>query len=330
MRRTHPLLPVLAAGLLYSTPAMAAPELTGTVAIGPEPVTVVVESGTHRAFVADAGLGAVIPYDGARGSVLAPINVDGQPSSLALDNRGHRLFVGNQDTVGSAVSVIDTGSGQAQTFMPAGHRVWCLGFDEAINRLYVGDPDAGELLAVDGASGQVQGHVPLGGAPVSIAINPGNGEVAVAVQGNAPALLVIDPNNLDMNPLVVPVSVGQPMQVAVDSTTGKFFVARSGLDPVLLVLRPASTSFDNSIPVAGGVTGIAIDRNSQIYLSHATGQATIIDGTTGNPVADLPVGAGANQVSDAPNHAAIDPDSSPTRVYMVDTASGTLAIVTNQ
>jgi DNA-binding beta-propeller fold protein YncE len=330
MSRTLSLLPFLAAGLVYSQPTMAAPQLTGAVAIGPEPVTVVVEAGTHQAFVADAGLGAVIQYDGARGSVLAPINIEGQPSSLALDSRGHRLFVGNQDTVGAAVSVIDTGSGQAQTFMPSGHRVWCMGFDEALNRLYVGDPDAGELVAVDGASGQTQGSVPLGGAPVSIAVNPTNGEVAVAVQGYAPALLVVDPNNLDMNPLAIPVSDGQPMQVAVDSTTGKFFVARNGVDPVLLVLRPASTTFDNSIPVAGGVTGVAIDRNSQIYLSHATGQATVIDGATGNPVADVPIGAGPAQVSDAPNHAAVDPDSSPTQVYMVDTASGTLAILTNQ
>jgi DNA-binding beta-propeller fold protein YncE len=330
MSRTHSLLPVLAAGLIYSSPAMAAPQLTGTVAIGPEPVTVVVEAGTHQAFAADAGLGAIIQYDGARGSVLAPINVEGQPSSLTLDNRGHRLFVGNQDTVGAAVSVIDTGSGQAQTFLPSGHRVWCLGFDEALNRLYVGDPDAGELVAVDGASGQTQGSVPLGGAPVSIAVNPGNGEVAVAVQGNAPALVVVDPNNLDANPLAIPISDGQPMQVAVDGTTGKFFVSRSGVDPALLVLRPASPAFDNSIPVAGGVTGIAIDQNSQIYLAHATGQASIIDGTTGNPVTDVPIGAGPNQVSIAPNHVAVDPDSSPTRVYIVDTASGTLDILTNQ
>jgi DNA-binding beta-propeller fold protein YncE len=165
---------------------------------------------------------------------------------------------------------------------------------------------------------------------VAIAVNPSNGEVAVSVQGSAPALAVIDPNNLTSNALSIPVQNGQPMQVAVDSVTGKFFVARGGLDPVLLVLRPASTAFDNSIPVTPGVTGIAIDRNSQIYLSHASGVASVIDGTTGNPVAEVPIGAGSNQVSDAPNHAAVDPDSTPTRIYMVDTASGTLSILTQQ
>jgi len=291
---------------------------------------VAVEGGTHRVFVADPDLGAVVMYDGSRDVVGGTINVDGQPSSLAVDTQGHRIFIGNRDTVGPAVSVADTGTGNVQTLVPAGHRVWCLGYDAQINRLYVGDPDGRDLVAVDGSSGQTVGQVPLGGAPVSIAVNAGNGEIAVAVQGTAPALAVIDPNNLTANALSIPVQNGQPTQVAVDSVTGKFFVARGGLDPVLLVLRPQSTTFDNSIPVTPGVTGIAIDRNSQIYLSHATGVASIIDGTTGNQVSEVPIGAGNNQVSDSPNHAALDPDSTPTRVYMVDTSSGTLSILTGQ
>ena len=310
--------------------ALAGPTLTDNVAISPQPLTVAVEAGTHRVFVADSDLGAVVMFDDSSGVVGGTINVDGQPSSLVIDNQGHRLFIGNRDTVGAAVSVADTGSGSAQTLIPAGHRVWCLGYDEQLNRLYVGDPDGRDLIAVDGSSGQTVGQVPLGGEPVAIAVNPSNGEIAVAVQGNAPALAVIEPNNLTTNALIIPVQNGQPTQVAVDSTTGKFFVARGGLDPALLVLRPQSTTFDNSIPVSPGVTGIAIDRNSQIYLSHASGVASVIDGTTGNPVAQVPIGAGNNQVSDSPNHAAVDPDSTPTRVYMVDTASGTLSILTGQ
>jgi DNA-binding beta-propeller fold protein YncE len=208
--------------------------------------------------------------------------------------------------------------------------VWCLGYDEQINRLYVGDPDVRQLLAVDGSSGKTVGQVPLAGAPVAIAVNPTTGEIAVAVQGTAPALAVIDSNNLTANALTIPVPDGQPTQVAVDSTTGKFFVARSGLNPVLLVLRPQSTTFDNSIPVNPGVTGIAIDRNSQIYLSRAAGVASVIDGTTGNPVGEVPIGAGNNQASYSPNHAAVDTTSVPTRVYMVDTTSGILSILTGQ
>jgi DNA-binding beta-propeller fold protein YncE len=324
------LLSCLVSMVIGGSRALAAPSVTDNVPISPQPLTVAVEAGTHRVFVADSDLGAVVMFDDSSGVIGGTINVDGQPSSLAVDNQGHRLFIGNRDTVGASVSVADTGTGNVQTLIAAGHRTWCLGYDEQINRLYVGDPDARELLVVDGSSGQTVGQVPLGGAPVAIAVNPSNGEIAVAVQGSAPALEVIEPNDLTANALTIPVQDGQPTQVAVDSTTGKFFVARGGLDPALLVLRPQSTTFDNSIPVTAGVTGIAIDRNSQIYLSHATGVASIIDGTTGNPVAQVPIGAGNNQVSDSPNHAAVDPDSTPTRVFMVDTASGTLSILTGQ
>jgi DNA-binding beta-propeller fold protein YncE len=330
MTRPLNLLPCAVTFLLGAARVAAAPVVTNSVAIGPQPLSVVVEAGTHQVFVADADLGAVVQYDGSSGTIVGSINIDGQPASLALDDRGHRLFVGNRDTVGPAVSVVDTDSGEVQPLVPAGPRVWGLAFDETLNHLYLGDPDTGDLIIVDGSSGQNVGRVPLGGTPVAIAINPSNGEVGVAVQGRAPALAVLDPSSQAMNALPVPLQEGQPMQVAVDSVTGKFFVARSGANPALLVLRPASSTFDNAIPVAPGVTGIAIDRNSQIYLSHATGTATVIDGTSGNPVAEVPIGGAPNAAGAAPNHAAVDPDSTPTRVYMVDTASGTLSILTNQ
>lgn len=330
MIRPLGLLPCLLTMLISTGSALAAPTVTNSVTIGPQPLGVVVEAGTQRVFVSDTILGAVVEYDGARGVVGSPINIDGQPASLAIDNQGHRLFVGNVDTTGPAVSVVDTGTGQVSSLVAAGHRVWGLAFDGEINHLYVGDPDTGEVAVVDGSTGQSIGRVPVGGAPVAIAVNPTNGEVAVAVQGNSPALALIDPNNLGNSAVRIPMPDGPPTQVGVDTNTSKFFVARGGSNPALLVLRPAATAFDNAIPIAPGVNGIAIDRNSQIYLSHAANQATIIDGATGNPVAELPFGDAANQVAAAPNHAAVDPDSSPTRVYMVDSANGTLSILTNQ
>jgi DNA-binding beta-propeller fold protein YncE len=311
--------------LLFAGGAAAVPALTGTAAIGPRPVAVAVERGTHRVYVADAELGAVVQFDGARGAIIGTVNVGGQPSSLAIDNTGHRVFVGNRDVVGPAVSVINATSGQAQAFVPQGHRVRCLAFDETINRLYVGDPDGNDVMMVDGGSGQVMGTVPAGGPPVAIALNPQDGEVGVAVQGPSPALVLFGPNEQSSNTVPVPITDGQPLQVAVDSNTGKFFVARGGANPALLVLRPDSTTFDNAIPIQPNVTGLAIDpRTSRIYMSHGAPElATVIDGASGSPVALLPIG-------DEPNHAAVDVDSTPARVYMVDTATGVLSILTDQ
>jgi len=318
----------LALMLGFAGRAAAVPGVTATVPIGPRPVAVAVERNTHHVYVADVDLGAVVVYDGTRGAISGSINVGGQPSSLALDNVGHRLFVGNRDVVGPAVSVVDTTTGHTQSFLPAGLRVRGLVFDEGISpagRLYVGDPAGNDVMVVDGGTGQVTGHIPLGGPPVAIALNPTNGEVAVAVQGPAPVLALIDPSSQTMSAAPIPIQEGQPVQVAVDSNTGKFFVARGGANPALLVLRPGSTMFDNAIPIAPDVTGLAIDpRTSRIYLSHgAADLAEVIDGTSGNPLALVPIG-------DAPNHAAVDIDSTPTQVYMVDTVGGVLSILTDQ
>ncbi len=311
--------------LKLAGPVAAVPALTNTVAIGPRPVAVAVERGTHRVYVADVELGAVVEFDGARGVITGSVNVGGQPSSLAIDNTGHRVFVGNRDVVGPAVSVIDAASGRAQAFLPQGHRVRGMAFDETVNRLYVGDPDGNDVMIVDGGSGQVVGSMPLGGPPVAVALNPQDGEVGVAVQGPAPALTLFDPNSQNMSALPVPITDGLPVQVAVDSTTGKFFVARDGANPALLVLRATSTSFDNSIPIAPNVTGLAIDpRTSRIYMSHGAPElASVIDGASGNPLALLPIG-------DTPNHAAVDIDSTPARIYMADTATGVLSVLADQ
>jgi DNA-binding beta-propeller fold protein YncE len=310
--------------LIASLRAAAVPAVTATLPVGPRPVTVAVDR-SSRVYVADAELRAVVQVDGARGTVLGPIDVGGQPSSMVIDDPGRRLFVGNTSLTGAAVTVIDLGSGRAREFLRPGTRVQSLAFDPEVNQLYIATPDAGELLIVNGTTAEVVDRLPVGGVPAAVAVNERNGEVAVAVQGTAPVLALLDPADRAGGFVRVPVPEGQPLQVAVDTSTDKFFVTRGGANPALLVLRPGSSQFDNAIPVAPGPSGLAIDsRTSRIYLSHAAvSQATVIDGATGTPLAVLPLG-------DSANHAAVDPTSSPTRVYIVDTANGLLSILTDQ
>jgi DNA-binding beta-propeller fold protein YncE len=310
---------------LWTVLALAVPSVTTTIPIGRRPVAVAVDGRDHRVYVADVEQGTVIPYDTTRGVVGAPITVGGQPSSLVVDSAGGRLFVGSRDGAGASVSVVNLSAGSARAFLPAGRPIRGMAYDPEINRLYVGAADTGELLIVDGSSAQILERLRLGGLPTSIAVNEQNGEVAIAVQGPAPTLTVLDPSDRSAEPLGIPVPDGQPMHVDVDTTTGKFFVTRAGLSPALLVLRPGSTAFDNAITTAPGVTGLAVDsRTSRIYLAHATANlATVIDGASGTPIAVLPLDAGAN-------HVAVDEASTPTRVYMLDTSGALLSVLTDQ
>lgn len=303
--------------------AAAVPALTATVPLGPRPVAVAVDPSTHRVYVADVELGQVVQLDGAQRTATGTINVGDQPSSLAVDDRGRRLFVGNRGIVGPAVTVVDTAGGRTRALIPAGLRVHGLAFDPQVNLLYVGDADGGNLLVVNADSGSVTNRVPLGGLPVAVAVNKSNGEVAAAVQGAGPSLVLLDPNTRNLTR--VPVMDGQPLHVDVDTGTGKFFVTRGGTNPALLVLRPGSNTFDNAIPIAPGPTGLAVDsRSSRIYLAHAgPNLATVIDGASGQPVALVPIG-------DMPNHVAVDMGSTPARIYIVDTASSILSILTDQ
>jgi DNA-binding beta-propeller fold protein YncE len=311
--------------LTVAASARAVPAVTGTVAIGPRPVAVAVDPTTHQVYVADTDLGAVVQFGGQQRAIAGTINIGGQPSSLAVDSAGRRLFVGNRDVVSAAVTLVDLTNGHTRAFVPAGHRVAGLAYDSqaAPPRLYVGDPDGQQLLVLDASSGSTLDQVPLGGVPTNVAVNEHTGEVAVTVQGPAPTLAVVNPDTSDV--LQVPVTGGQPLHVAADPQTDKFFVTRDGLSPGLLVLRPGSSNFDNTIEIAAGVSGIGIDpRNSRIYVSHATANLmTVIDGSSGTPVAIVPTTDGAN-------HLAVDIGSTPTHVYVADTVNGVLTILTDQ
>jgi DNA-binding beta-propeller fold protein YncE len=310
--------------LLSVLPAEAVPAVTATLPVAARPVTVAVDR-SSRVYVADAEQGAVVQVDGSRLAILRSIDVDGRPSALVVDDQGQRVFVGNGSLTGPAVTVIDLATGRAREFLSAGRRVQALAFDAEINQLYAADPDTGELLFVNGANGEVVDRLSLGGLPVGIAVNDKTGEVGVAVQGTAPVLALIDPADRAAGAVRVPVPEGQPLHVAVDSSTEKFFVTRGGANPALLVLRPSSSQFDNAIPIAPGPSGLAIDsRTSRIYLAHAAaGQASVIDGGTGTVIAMLPLG-------DSANHVAVDPTSTPARIYVVDTTTGLLSVLTDQ
>src|ERR1051326_8731162 len=137
MFQRNNLLFCLAALAIGAGVAIAQPTLTSTVQISPRPVAVAVDRSTHQVFVADAELGAVVQYDGARGALVGSIPVGGAPASLAVDSTGGRVFVGNRalvsNTTGTAaapaVMVVDIPTGRAQSFLSSGRRVGALGFD---------------------------------------------------------------------------------------------------------------------------------------------------------------------------------------------------------
>src|SRR5260370_34774035 len=66
--------------LIIAGRALAAPTVAGNVPISPEPLTVAVEAGTHRVFVADGVLGAVGRVYDSRGAVGGTIHGHREPS----------------------------------------------------------------------------------------------------------------------------------------------------------------------------------------------------------------------------------------------------------
>ena len=122
--RSRPLVWWTAAALIgiLTIPVLAVPSLTATVPIGRRPVAVATDSRDHRVYVADVELGAVIPYDGTRGAVGAPITVGGQPASLRgrfIIDRGTRVRVNVLEaTVGGSPIPVELVEGELAKINP--------------------------------------------------------------------------------------------------------------------------------------------------------------------------------------------------------------------
>ena len=164
-------------------------------------------------------------------------------------------------------------------------------------RAIVFSPATGKVYAVDTARGAVQVYsgaspgasrdprrVPVGSAPVSVAVNADNGIAYVANAGDG-TVSVIDGSS---DSVVARVPVGShPYSIAVDSATGKVYVTHTYSDQLSILDGATNTATDLK---TGGSDLIAIDsQRGTIYLLGYGGAVKVLDIVSGQ-LTERPVG----------------------------------------
>lgn len=237
---------------------------------------------------------------------LSP-DVTGHFDHLAIDLRGHRLFVTPEAY--KSVLVLDYTTGKTI------HKIVGIGVPHAVlyradlNRIYVTDGDPGELKIFDGKSYRLIKSIKLQAHTDSIAYDPGS-KYLYAISGgkeaneakstiyivNTTSGMVVGKITLDSDALEA---------MALDTKRGRLYVndtAKGRIDVISLKTRsviarwPITLGHDN--------TSMALDEaHNRLFVGCRSGSLVVFDTTVGKELMSLPLTTGVDDmVFDSPMH----------------------------
>jgi len=165
--------------------------VTRTIAVGPNPLGLVLSPDNERLYVANSGNGSgstVSVIDTITNAVVGTITVGNTPTHLSISPDGSRLYVSNQRS--SNLTVIDTTTLTAVQTIPLPSGPWASAITPDGRYLYVTDRSGSPLSVVD-TSTFTSVAVSAGMNGVDVAISP-DGRFAYVSQQYMRRIVVID------------------------------------------------------------------------------------------------------------------------------------------
>jgi YVTN family beta-propeller protein len=250
---------------------------------GTAPLTVAMDSITHKLYAANELSDNVTVVDGATNTATT-VPVGMQPLAIAVNQTTNMVYVANG--ADGTVTVIDAGSNNATSTVGVGTFPQQIAINPVTNRIYVsntGGPDipGTTVTVIDAASGNSTATVNAGTSPYAIAVNTVTDKIYVAgiSTGITPdSVTIIDGATNGTSS----VTVGAGAQaVAIDSGLNKVYVANTNSNNVT-VIDAGNSNAVTTVPTGFSPIAIAINATThKVYVTDNTGASvTVIDGNT--------------------------------------------------
>jgi len=202
-----------------------------------------------RVYVANYGGNDISVIDTNTNSVIATVDVGGNPRGVAVTPDGTKVYVAHQAS--GYVTVFDAVTHTVITTVYSGGAPYGVAVSPDGTRVYVATMWANTVSVIDTGTDTVVATVPVGNYPYGVAVSPDGSRVFVA-NGNAvnsnptPSVSVIDTAT---NVVIATVPVGSwPFGVAVTPDGTKVYVANAGSNSVS-VIDIATNSVMNTVGV---------------------------------------------------------------------------------
>ncbi|WP_445183436.1 Hsp70 family protein [Pseudonocardia sp. Cha107L01] len=289
----------------------------GVISVGQGPSAVAISPDGRRAYVPNAGSGAmagntVSVIDTATNTVIATVPVGVGPSGVAITPGGGYVYVANGDA--NSVSVIDTVNDTVTATVPVGREPSGVAITADGRDVYVPNAGSGSIAGttvsvIDTTTNTLTATILVGFGPSGVALTP-DGRRGYVTLGAANSVSVINPLT---NKTTRTISVGpNPLSVAITPDGHHAYVTNHGNDTIasstVSVIDTTTNRVTATIPVGFGPSSVVITPDG--HYGYVTNQGTdsapgttvsVIDTTTNRVTATIPVGFGPSSVVITPD-----------------------------
>lgn len=284
--------------LLPVVAAFSADVPIATIPVGDAPVSIAVNSISHRIYVANYYGSTVSVIDGVSDTVTStvvtgdftvPIAVVANPIAIPA-----RAYVANFWS--NAITVIDESTNAATATVPSngvhagGPRALALNPSGPNPKLYVADYGSGLVTVLDALDYHQIAAVPVGGSPRALGIFSSLPRTRVYVANRASNTVSIIDGDIDQVVATVPSGVA-PKAIAVDDSTGHAYVSNEGNNTVTVI--DDTDAVLATIEVGARPVGIAVDENlGRLFVAnYDAGTVSVVRTSDLTHEATLTVGA---------------------------------------
>ena len=204
---------------------------------------------------------------------------------IAIDPKSKHGFTSNGKE--DKVSMFDTSTLAVIKKIDVGKGPDGIYFDAGSGRVFTNNHHSHDITAIDAASGDVVGTVPVEGNGEGIAAGK-DGLIYVALEDKN-QIAVFDPKTLKISRRLAVDGITEPGGLAVDGKNNRVFVA--GHVKTMLVLDGDTGKQIATFPIGGGTDAAAFDeRNHVVFFSNGEGNISVIREKSANEyVAEPPV-----------------------------------------
>jgi len=217
-----------------------------------------------------------------------------------------------------SISVLGIGSSSVVATISVGTSPGLVGIIPSLNRAYVGDLGKDNIHVINTTTMDVVVSITISRASGGVDVDVTNGTVLVLDLGNGSPTTNMHVIDVSSNTETADIIIGSDLSdISIDPAANRAYV--TDFDEGLKVIDLANNSVLQTIPVANGPHGLAIDSNENlVYVTQvASNTLSVIDVVTGSILDVIPVGA-------VPQWVALN--SSRTKAYVTNEGDGTVSV----